>query len=75
MVNGLATYRFAEEVSHEPPPLLLVIPSAAEGSRRIGLASLVGRDLLRQSLRSCLGSARNDMMGDFGGCDTFSAKR
>ncbi len=30
--------------SHEPPTLLLVIPSAAEGSRRRGLASPSGRD-------------------------------
>ncbi len=40
----LSTYPFAEEVSNEPPTLLLVIPSAAEGSLRIGLASRVGRD-------------------------------
>jgi len=31
----------------------------AEGSRLIGLASPYRRDLLRQSLRSCLGSLRS----------------
>ena len=53
----LATYHFAENALNEPLPFLLVIPNKREGSRRIGLASPVGRDLLRQSLRSCLGSA------------------
>jgi len=36
-----------------------VITSEAEGSRRKGLARLLGRDLLRQSLRSCLRSLRS----------------
>ncbi len=69
LVFYLATYHFAEEVSNEPPPFLLVIPSAAEGSRRIGLASPVGRDS-----SAPLRCARNDMLGDFSGFDTVSAK-
>ena len=44
MVNGLATYPFAENTSNEPLMFLLVIPNEREGSRRIGLARPSGRD-------------------------------
>ena len=74
----LATYPFAENASNEPLTFLLVIPNDREESRRIGLASPVGRDLLRQSasprVSAPLRCARNDISGDFGGLDTFSAK-
>jgi len=55
--------------SNEPLTFLLVIPSAAEGSRRIGLASPVGRDS-----SAPLRYARNDISVDFGDFDTVSAK-
>ena len=48
MTSDLATYHFLKTTSNEPPRLLLVIPSEAEGSRRFGLASPKGRDLLRE---------------------------
>ena len=65
----LATYSLWKNGSNTPPNPLVVIPSAAEGSRRRGLASPSGRDS-----SAPLRFARNDISGDFGGFDTVSAK-